>query len=296
MGNEIIIRNVFGKVNQVYFINPCKNPKTGRYPDCVKSVNSNGDMILSESDIKEMSAGTKHFIPETEVFQIVDGTVYDLDDVVDAAKWEAIKFCSWIAKDRTEKNEKGELVIDGGAKRYGTANLYVERPGQIAKTRVNKEEIIFNAKRYIFEDSESERVKKAKVLGRDLRLASPADVLDYLLEIANKNPKKIMDVYEGEDWKMQLFLIDAVDRGVVRKTEGLIKYDDKVLGASTEAAVAFLKDIRYKAIRDSIRRETYPELLPKDQRAVLQDEVDNDLSHLDPKPEETKSSGNKGKK
>lgn len=280
MGNEIIIRNVFGKVNQVYFINPCKNPKTGRYPDCVKPVNSNGDMILSEDDVKEMSAGRKHFIPETEVFQIVDGTVYDLDDIVDKAKWESIMYCNWIAKDRTERNEKGELVIDGNAKRYGNANLYIERPGQIAKTRVNKEEVIFNAKRYIFEDSETERIKKAKVLGRDLRLASPADVLDYLLEIANKTPKKIMDVYEGEDWKMHLFLIDAIERGVVRKAAGLLVYDDKTLGASMESAIIFLKDIRYKAIRDSIRKETYPELLPKDQQANIKSEMDNDLSHL----------------
>jgi len=291
MGNEIIIRNVFGKVNQVYFINPCKNPKTGRYPDCVKPVNSNGDMILSEDDVREMSAGRKHFIPETEVFQIVDGTVYDLDDIVDKAKWEAIMYCNWIAKDRTERNEKGELVIDGNAKRYGNANLYIERPGQIAKTRVNKEEVIFNAKRYIFEDSETERIKKAKVLGRDLRLASPADVLDYLLEIANKTPKKIMDVYEGEDWKMHLFLIDAIERGVVRKAAGLLVYDDKTLGASMESAIIFLKDIRYKAIRDSIRKETYPELLPKDQQANIKSEMDNDLSHLsntDIEPKTTK--------
>jgi hypothetical protein len=36
----IILKSVYGKVGIKYYIQPCKDPKTGRYPDCVKSVNS----------------------------------------------------------------------------------------------------------------------------------------------------------------------------------------------------------------------------------------------------------------
>lgn len=85
MNNEIILRSVYGKVNQTYFIQPCPNPKTGKLPECVKTVDSNGDMILSEKDIDSMSKGLKHFVPANHVFQIVDGTRFDLDDIVDAA-------------------------------------------------------------------------------------------------------------------------------------------------------------------------------------------------------------------
>ena len=136
MGNEIIIRSVYGKVNQTYFMQPCPNPKTGKLPACVTTVDSNGDMLLSESDIAEMSAGTKHFIAANEVFAITDGTVFDLDDIVDKAKWEAIEHCNWIAKDRYERDSSGNLIIDGGAIRYGVADLYVERPGEIAKAKI----------------------------------------------------------------------------------------------------------------------------------------------------------------
>ena len=55
MSNEIILRSVYGKVNQTYFIQPCPNPRTGRLPDCVRTVDSNGDMILSEDDVRKMS-------------------------------------------------------------------------------------------------------------------------------------------------------------------------------------------------------------------------------------------------
>lgn len=94
MNNVIILRNVYGKVNQTYFIQPCPNPKTGRFPECVKPVNSNGDMILSEKDISEMSSGLKHFIAANHVFQIVDGTTFDLDNYIDRAQWESIEHCN----------------------------------------------------------------------------------------------------------------------------------------------------------------------------------------------------------
>lgn len=99
MNNEIILRSAYGKVNQIYFIQPCPNPKTGRFPDCVRLVKGDPDkgiteMILSEDDIRKMNMGEAHFIPADAVFEIVDGTRFDLDDIVDAAKWAAIEHCN----------------------------------------------------------------------------------------------------------------------------------------------------------------------------------------------------------
>lgn len=275
MGNEIIIRSVYGKVNQTYFIQPCPNPKTGKLPACVKTVDSNGDMILSEDDIDQMSRGLKHFVPADHVFAIVDGTVFDLDDLIDRTNWQAIEYCNWIAKDRYERDSAGNLIIDGGARRYGVADLYVERPGEIAKAKVDKKFLIHRACDYVYNDSEIDRIKKCRVLGRNLSNAIPADILDFLIDKAEKDPKQIIDLYEGEDWKKQLFILDAIDRGVIRKSEGIYKYDDKMLGATMEATVAFLKDLRYKAILDSIKRETYPELLPKKEIEELQNTMES---------------------
>ena len=277
MNNEIIIRSVYGKVNQTYFIQPCPNPKTGKLPDCVKTVDSHGDMILSEDDIKAMSLGEKHFIPASQVFEIVDGTRFNLDDIVDKAKWESIEYCNWIAKDRYQRDQEGNLIIDGGAKRYGVADLYVERPGEITKIKLTKKQLVHRACAYIYEDSEQERIKKCKVLGRNLSNAMPSDIEDYLINFAEKDPKKIINLYEGEDWKMQLFILDAIERGVIRRSEGIYKYDDKILGASMEAVVIFLRDVRFKKILDSLKRETYPNLLPKSDIDLLNKEITDTL-------------------
>lgn len=289
MRNEIILRSVYGKVNQIYFIQPCPNPKTGKLPTCVRTVDSNGDMLLSEEDIRQMSSGEKHFVPANHTFEIMDGTVFDLDDVVDKANWEAIEYCNWIAKDRYERDAQGNLVIDGGARRYGVADLYVERPGEITSAKVNKKQLVHRACTYIYDDSENNRIKKCKVLGRDLKNAMPADILDYLIEIAEKDPNKIIQLYEGEDWKLQLFVLDAIDNGVIRRSDGIYKYDDKMIGGSMDAVVAFLKDVRYKKLVDSMKRETYPELLPRQERIELEKELTKDIPHFEeleikPKP------------
>jgi hypothetical protein len=107
----------------------------------------------------------------------------------------------------------------------------------------------------------------------------PADVLDYLIETAEKNPQKIINLYEGEDWKMQLFILDAIDRGVIRKSEGIYKYDDKMLGGTIEATVTFLRDVRFKKLLDSIKRETYPEMWTKNEINALQDEITKDIPY-----------------
>lgn len=286
MNNEIILRSAYGKVNQIYFIQPCPNPRTGRLPDCVRLVKGDAskgptEMILSEDDIDRMNRGETHFIPADAVFEIVDGTRFDLDDPIDSAKWAAIEHCNWIAKDRFQRDAEGNLVIDGNARKYGVADLYVERPGEITKFKMDKKQIVFKAMQYIYEDSETERIKKCRVLGRNLSTAIPADILDYLIEIAERDPRKIINLYEGEDWKMQLFILDAIDRGVIRKADGIYKYDDKMLGGSMEATVTFLRDIRYKKLLDSIKRETYPELQPKQIIEDMMNEQTKDIPHFE---------------
>ena len=46
----IILRSVYGKVGQKYFLNPVRDPKTGRFPDHVRHVDSNGDLMLLPED------------------------------------------------------------------------------------------------------------------------------------------------------------------------------------------------------------------------------------------------------
>ncbi len=279
MSDVIILRSVYGKVGQKYFIQPCADPKTKRFPDCVKSVNSNGDMVLSESDKEKLSRGEAHFIKITHVFIIEDGFTLDLSDIVDQTTWEAIKNTDIIAAERSAKDSQGNLLIDGGVQRYGSAELYVERPGEVTKARVTKKQLVFFAQKYIYEDSETERIKKCKVLGRNLSGATVSDVLDYMLIVSEKTPQRIINLYEDEDWKMQLFIIDAVERNVIQKRSGVYQYEDKLLGGSIDAVITMLSDIKHRNFLNSIKRQTYPEYATKEEISIMEADIMKGMPH-----------------
>lgn len=268
--NIVVLRSVFGKVGQKYYIQPQKDAR-GRYADCVKRVNSQGDIILTPEEIEKESKGLAAYIPETELFVIEDGKTFNLDDVYDRTVWEAIKNCDLIAPDRFAKNEKGDYLIDGTVDprskrpRYGTAELYVDRPGFEAQRRVTRRKLIVEASNYIMNDERGYegRLLVAKVLGRDMKNQPNADVEDYLLSIAEKTPEKIINCYTGGDIQLRMLFIEAREKGVIVKKDGLFVYgeDGKVaLGATDNAVIEWMKLSRNSKTLALIRKDTYQDV------------------------------------
>lgn len=265
LSNVITLRSVRGKVGIKYYIQPSKDPKTGRLPDCVKHVNSQGDMILTDA---ERNSG-KVFIKETETFVIEDGATFNLDDDYDKAKWEAIKNCVLIAPDRYAKDNNGNLLIDGtvGWKntrpRYGIAELYIERPGYEAVRKVNRKKQIHQAISYILDDPKGSegRLLMARLLGKHMTNVPDADVEDYLLTRAEKNPEEIINLYRGDDITIRLLFIEAKDKHVINLKNKLYIYADNiVLGATDDAAITWMKDPKNKKVLELIKKDTYPDL------------------------------------
>lgn len=265
--NIVVLRSVFGKVGQKYYIQPQRDSR-GRYADCVRRVNSQGDIILTPDEIEKESTGLAAYIPETALFVIEDGKTFNLDDVYEKAVWESIKNCDLIAPDRFAKNDKGEYLIDGTVDprskrpRYGTAELYVDRPGFEAQRRVTRRKLIVEASNYIMNDNRGYegRLIVAKVLGRDMSNQPNADVEDYLLSIAEKTPEKIINCYTGGDIQVRMFFIEAREKGVIVKKDGLYVYgeDGKVaLGATDSAAIEWMKSSKNQKILAQIRKDTY---------------------------------------
>lgn len=270
LSQKIVLRSVRGKVGNKILIQPCKDPQTGDYAECVKKVDSNNDMILSERERNDPNR--QYFVKETDVFTIVDGTTFDLENVRDRFIWEAIKHCSLIAPDLYAKDDKGNSLIHGTmnwsakAPRYGVAELYVERPGVEANRRVNRKKLKHDAESYIYSDDRGAegRVLKARLLGHKMGHMPDADVTDYLLQVAEKDPEKIISLYTGGDTAVRLLFMEARDKHVINYKNKLYIYaDNVVLGASDEAAILFLKDPKNANVYKLIKQDTYPELMSK---------------------------------
>ena len=274
--NIVVLRSVFGKVGQKYFIQPQKDSR-GRYADCVKRVNSQGDIILTQEEMEKESKGLAAYIPETELFIIEDGKSFNLDDVYEKAVWESIKNCELIANDRFAKNDKGEYLIDGTIDprstkpRYGTAELYIDRPGFEAQRRVSRRKLIVEASAFILGDERGYegRLLVAKVLGRDMKNQPNADVEDFLLSIAEKTPEKIIDCYTGGDMQLRMLFIEAREKGVIVKKGGLYLYGEEgnvALGATDNAAIEWMKSSKNTKAVNLIRKDTYPDMYDEDNK------------------------------
>ena len=270
LSNKIILRSVRGKVGIVVKVQPCKNPDTRKYADCVKRVDSNNDMILS--DTEKNDPNRIYFIKETDVFDIVDGTTFDLDDVRDRFIWEAIKYCPLISPDYYAKDSKGNSLINGTpgwnslTPRFGVAELYVERPGVEANRRVSRKKLKHDAESYIYNDDRGAegRALKARLLGHKMDNMPDADITDYLLQVAEKDPDKIINLYTGGDTAIRLLFIEARDKHIINYKNKLYTYaDNVVLGASDEAAILYLKDPKNANVYKLIKQDTYPELMGK---------------------------------
>lgn len=263
-----MLRSVRGKVGNVIKIQPCRNPETSEYADCVKKVDTNGDMILSEQERNDPNR--VYFVKETDTFDIVDGTTFDLEKVRERFIWEAIKYCPLIAPDYFAKDKSGNSLINGTPgwnskqPRFGIAELYVERPGVEANRRVSRRKIKHDAETYIYNDERGYdgRVLKARLLGHKMDGMADADVTDYLLQVAEKDPEKIINIYTGGDTAVRLLFIEARDKNVIIYKNKLYTYaDNVVLGATDEAAILFLKDPKNANIYKLIKQDTYPELM-----------------------------------
>ena len=262
MANTITLRSAFGKVKSVWF-NPVKD-KNGMYPPFVKEVrmNSNGEseMILSEKDLNDPERAG--FIPADMEILVEDGTTFNLDNILERHKWEAIKNSELIVEERGARDEKGNLVIDGDKNRYGLAEFWVEKPGEESARRIKRIQLITKANNFIEQDSAEGRATKVKLLGKRMYNAPDSDVQDFLYQKAEANPNLIIDLYTGQDQQLRLLFIEATDKNIIKKVSGIFMYGDVRLGVNDEAVIFFFKDPANKQILDEIKIQTFPEYKP----------------------------------
>ena len=269
----ITLRSVYDKANIKYYIQPCKN-KFGQYPSCIKRVNAQGDMIMSEKERDAYSEGKAMFFPETHIFEIVSGKTYNLNDIHDKAEWEAIENCPYIAKSRDAKDKNGNLIIDGPKStpnkpaRNGVAELYIDRPGLDTQRRVTHKQLIHKAESFIYDDPRGAdgQLNMARILGKDMRNQPTADVIDFLIRVAEKDPQKIINLYTGQDISLRLLFIDAKEKKVIYIKNKLYLYGDNIaLGATDDSVISWMQDPKNQKVVELIKRDTYPQYFSKEE-------------------------------
>jgi len=259
MADKIILRNVYGKMKEIH-IQPGRQQNGNRWP-FVKPVRydsmGNAEMILSQDELND--PGREFFLPEDMDIVLVDGKTFDLTNPLEKNIWTSIQYSDLIAPTRGARDKNGNLYIDGGKLRYGTAEFYVDIPGEESAKIVKKRQKITEAWMLIGQDSESGRLTKTKLLGKIMVNAPATDVTKFLYDRATDNPDEVIELYKGSDAGLKLLQIDAKDKAIIIKKDGMYMYGETILGATDSAVLLFFKDPQNQRILQLIKDETYPE-------------------------------------
>lgn len=218
-------------------------------------------MVLSDAERNDPNH--IYFIPEDLDVIVTDGTTFNLADPLQYNTWMAIKDHDLFAPSRDARDSEGVLLIDGDAKKYGTAELYVDVPGEESERSVSRKKLIIQAMTLVEKDSVEGRLTKCKLLGKNMRYAPATDVEDYLYQIAEKEPNRIIDLYTNGDTALRLLLIEARERGIIKKKNGVFMYGESVLGMTDDAVINFFKIASNQTVFEEIKRETFPEFVQK---------------------------------
>ena len=76
---------------------------------------------------------------------------------------------------------------------------------------------------------------------------------------AEKNPKKIIDLYTGSDMRLRILFVTALDKDVIKYRAGVYSYNNTNIGITEESCLIWLQQASHSDILKSIEMETYPE-------------------------------------
>ena len=252
------------RLRNVYKLPKCKmepsiDPKTGRLPEHIIELKPEGSTFReAETEKKAKQMNLTPLMANMNV-ELYDGVTFDLEDIYDRSVWEAIKHSPLIAEERYSKDSTGRYVIDGDASRYGYADWYIERPDREAQSYNSKVQLVHNAQAYLFNDSKDNLYIKARLLGSRMNGLSYDEVLNWLLEQASKKPERIIDLYTGADTRLKIILVTAIDRGVIRNSNGAYTYGNMNIGMTEESVILWMKQAVNAEYVKSIEFETFPD-------------------------------------
>lgn len=205
---------------------------------------------LSEDDKKALI----HWAEPESKFILKDGTTFDLNDEVQQITWEWVKHCPCIA-DTYE-----ECQFTPGAEFY----IYLEN--KEAEKNVSRKELKVKALNLVMDDNSVNYGLRAKLLGVSMDGEEAIVIKEFLMDEAEKAPKKVIGIYESHDVSLRILLMKAKEKKIVTIDQsGIYRYGNNVLGMTENSAINWLQDRGNKHLIEVLEKEVSPEYFTKEE-------------------------------
>jgi hypothetical protein len=194
---------------------------------------------------------------------IKDGQGFDLNRESDRVTWEWVKHASCICK------TKEQVQHTPGAE------FYIHLENQEAKQNVSRYELKFKANEYIIKDNSVNYPMRVELLGVNMDHDSPIIIKEFLMEMADKHPEKIISVYNSRDISARLLLLKGLKKKVIFIADGgLYTYGSNVLGTTERSAINWLMSPENKEIVKVLESEISPSYFPAEKSLPTTDKTE----------------------
>jgi|GEM_PF-1912520 len=236
--SRIILKAVFksGK----HTVQPAKDEASGWYAGVAR---------LSDEEKKQHPY---YVDPTTTKIVLRNNYEFNLDAERDEINWKWVRELPIISSSWED------------AQMSPSAMFYVHIEGRETEKNIAKADKKYVALKYIFEDNPTNYSDRALILGQDFTTEHPNSIKDWLLSRAEANPQDIINLYQSKNTGIQLLYLKAKAAEFIKLTsEGVVKFENKVLGLGDDGALAYLMSADAKEIVELLRRRVYPEYSKK---------------------------------
>lgn len=231
---KITIRAFLGKTQGKLTVRPVKSKSTGRLM---------GVPLYTE----EMRRTTVKVVDAHTEKVIEDGMVINLDDSLDAIDWDWVKYCPEVL---------GSLEECASETR---ALFYIENLQKDTEDRIQKRVTKSKAFMYLEQANYSKQCEVVRLLQMNPDDFSKRDLIDYLGELADTEPKKLVGAFEDKMIKVKLFLYGLLDKRIIAKDQdGVYRYGAYVMGTNEKSALDWLQLTENANIIKRLHTELYP--------------------------------------
>lgn len=203
---------------------------------------------------EDQKKGKIHIVDPTSKYVIKDGTTFDLKNEAMRVTWDWVKYSSCIAE------TYDEVQMTPGAEFY----IHVE--GEEAEKSVQRREQKYKASKLVMEDNAANYPLRVKLLGVNMDTEAGIILKEFLLDEVEKQPERIIAIYESHDLSFRLLLLKALDKNIIKKdpAAGIYTYGNTVLGMTESSAIGWMQDKKNSNLVDLLEKETSPEYFVKD--------------------------------
>lgn len=217
-GKRIQLRSTYGKSAQPVNLEPShERGYDNRWLGIPKLTNSQRELMEKHGFVLAVPGET--FVKAPDGFDIDCGTEQGL------YLWEWMQYAPQIISDTdTYDHDKPH---EGADKEF-----YVIVPADEVEKRAKGFVDRFAAADWIRTLSPRKWYDVARLIGSGMDGATQVDVFNYLMDLSERTPQRLLDVKKDNQADTRLFIKRLIDKGIIKIQDGGYRYNDLLLGTS----------------------------------------------------------------